>query len=106
MAWALLLVAGALEIVFAVSLQLNEGFSRLWPSLATVVFGTAAIVVLSRSLQSIPLSTAYVAFTGIGAVGTVAVGIVAFDEPVTVARLASIALVVAGVIGLRAVGST
>ncbi len=101
MAWAVLLLAGVLEIAFATSLELSRGFTRLWPSLATIVFGTTAIVVLSRSLQTIPLSTAYAAFTAIGAVGTVVVGIVAFHEPATGARLACIALVVAGVIGLR-----
>lgn len=105
MAWLLLLVAGALEIVFATSLELNEGFTKLWASVTTVVFGTAAIVVLSRSLQSIPLSTAYAVFTAIGAVGTVAVGIVAFDEPVTTPRLGAIALVVSGIIALRLVSN-
>jgi quaternary ammonium compound-resistance protein SugE len=101
MGWLTLLVAGLLEVAFAASLKPSEGFSRLGPSLAVIVFGTAAVITLTRTLDRIPVGTAYAAFTGIGAVGTVLVGILAYHEPVTVARLASIALVIAGVIGLR-----
>jgi quaternary ammonium compound-resistance protein SugE len=101
MGWLTLLVAGLLEVAFAASLKPSEGFSRLGPSLAVIAFGTAAVITLTRTLDRIPVGTAYAAFTGIGAVGTVLVGILAYHEPVTVARLASIALVIAGVIGLR-----
>lgn len=104
MAWLTLLLAGLLEIVFATSVELSRGFTRLWPTVATIVFGTSAVVALSKSLEAIPLSTAYVVFTGMGAVGTVLVGIIAFAEPATAARLACIALVVAGVVGLRVLG--
>lgn len=103
MAWVILLAAGLLEIAFATSLKPAQGFTRLLPSLAVIGFGTAAVVALSRSLHAIPLSTAYVVFTGIGAVGTVVVGIIVFHEPMTAARLVCIAVVVAGVIGLRIV---
>ena len=104
MAWLTLVAAGLLEVAFAASLKPAAGFSRLVPSLAVIAFGTAAVVTLTRALDRIPVGTAYAAFTAIGAVGTVLVGIVAYDEPITLARLASIALVVAGVIGLRLTG--
>lgn len=104
MAWLTLLVAGILEIAFASSLRTSEGFTRLWPSVAVIGFGTAAVIALTRSLDSIPLGTAYAAFTGIGAVGTVLVGMIAYGEPATLGRLVSIALVVGGVIGLRLAG--
>lgn len=101
MAWLMLLAAGLLEVAFAASLKPSEGFSRLVPSLAVIIFGTAAVVTLSKTLDRIPVGTAYAAFTGIGAIGTVLVGVAAYDEPVTLARLGSIALVIAGVVGLR-----
>jgi quaternary ammonium compound-resistance protein SugE len=105
MAWLTLLAAGLLEIAFASSLKPSEGFTRLLPSVAVIVFGTAAVVVLTRALRDIPVGTAYAVFTGIGAIGTVVVGILAYDEPATLARLGCMALVLAGVIGLRVVGS-
>lgn len=105
MAWLTLLLAGLLEIGFAVSLKPAEGFTRLWPSLAVVAFGAAAVVVLTQALDRIPVSTAYAAFTGIGAAGTTVVAAIVFDEPLTAARLACIAVVVAGVIGLRLAGA-
>ncbi len=103
MTWLVLLLAGVFEIVFAVSLKPAEGFTRLWPSLSVVVFGAAAVVTLSQVLDRLPVGTAYAAWTGIGAVGTVILGILLFDEPATPARLACIALVIVGVIGLRLV---
>ena len=101
MAWLLLIVAGVLEIVFASSLKPAEGFTRLWPSVAVIVFGTAAVVVLTRSLAQIPVSTAYAVFTGIGAVGTVLVGIVMFGESADAVRLLCIGLILAGILGLK-----
>lgn len=106
MGWLTLLVAGLLEVAFAASLKPAEGFTRVWPSVAVVVFGVAAVVTLTQTLDRIPVGTAYAAFTGIGAVGTVLVGVLAYDEPVSAARLASIGLVVAGVIGLRLAGGS
>jgi len=101
MGWLGLLVAGLLEVAFAASLKPAEGFTRLWPSVAVVVFGVAAVITLTQTLDRIPVGTAYAVFTGIGAVGIVLVGVVAYDEPVSLVRLASILLVVAGVVGLR-----
>lgn len=104
MAWLTLLAAGLLEVAFAASLKPSDGFSRLAPSLAVIIFGTAAVITLTKTLDQIPVGTAYAAFTAIGAVGTVLVGIVTYNEPVTLARLGSLALVIAGVIGLRLTG--
>lgn len=104
MAWLTLVAAGLLEVAFAASLKPSAGFSRLVPSLAVIIFGTAAVVALTKTLDRIPVGTAYAAFTAIGVVGTVLVGIVTYDEPVTLARLASVVLVIAGVIGLRLTG--
>jgi quaternary ammonium compound-resistance protein SugE len=101
MAWLTLLAAGLLEIAFASSLKPAEGFTRLGPSLAVIGFGAAAVMMLTRALHSIPVGTAYAVFTGIGTVGTVLVGILAYDEPATRLQLACIAVVVAGIIGLR-----
>jgi quaternary ammonium compound-resistance protein SugE len=101
MGWLTLLAAGLLEVAFAASLKPAAHFTRLGPSLAVIVFGTAAVVTLTRTLDHIPVGTAYAVFTGIGTAGAVLVGVLAYDEPVSVARLAAIALVVAGVIGLR-----
>ena len=105
MSWLVLLAAGTLEIAFATSLKPAEGFTRLWPSIAVVVFGTAAVITLTRALNDIPLATAYAVFTGIGATGTVIIGILVYGEPATIGRLVSIAVIVAGVIALRIVSS-
>lgn len=106
MGWLTLLVAGLLEVAFAASLKPSEGFSRLGPSIAAIVFGTAAVVTLTRTLNTIPVGTAYAVFTGIGAVGTILVGILAYDEPASLSRIACLTLVLAGVVGLRFVGET
>lgn len=104
MGWLTLLVAGLLEVAFAASLKPSEGFSRLGPSVAVIVFGTAAVITLTKTLDRIPVGTAYAVFTGIGALGTILVGTIAYREPLTVTRVASITLVIAGVIGLRLAG--
>ena len=113
MAWLVLLAAAAFEIAFALSLKPSEGFSRLWPTLGVavrrlgrvgVVFGAISVVLLGRTLDRLPVGTAYAVWTGLGSVGVVTLGIVLFDEPLTPARLACIALIVSGVVGLRLVG--
>lgn len=105
MAWLLLVVAAAFEIAFAVSIKPSDGFTRLWPSLAVLVFGTISVLLLSRTLDRLPVGTAYAAWTGLGSVGVVALGIALYDEPVTLARIACIALIVAGIVGLRLAGT-
>ena len=107
MAWVILFVAGLFEIAWAVGLKYTEGFTRLWPSVATGVALVASMALLGVSLRTLPLGTAYAVWTGIGSVGTAVLGIVLFREPATAIRLACIGLIVAGIVGLKLVsGST
>ena len=101
MDWLALFLAGILETVWAVGLKYTEGFSRLWPSLATIAAMAASVFLLSLAVKTLPMGTAYAIWTGIGAVGTVLAGIALFGEPVAFSRLASVALIVAGIIGLK-----
>jgi quaternary ammonium compound-resistance protein SugE len=101
MAWFLLCVAGVFETAWAVGLKYSDGFSRLVPSVLTVGAMAASIVLLSIALKSLPVGTAYAVWTGIGAAGTAVLGMYLFEEPATVLRLASIALVIAGITGLK-----
>lgn len=101
MAWVYLVVAGLLEVVWAVGLKYSEGFSRLVPSMVTAVAAAASFWLLAVALKHIPLGTGYVIWVGIGAVGTALVGMWLFNEPATVARLVCIGLIVAGIIGLK-----
>ena len=101
MAWVWLVVAGLLEVVWAVGLKYSEGFSRLVPSVITAVAAAASFWLLAVALRHIPLGTGYVIWVGIGAVGTALVGMWLFHEPATAARLVCIGLIVAGIIGLK-----
>ncbi len=101
MTWILLFVAGLFEIGFAIGLKFSEGFSRLWPTLGMVLAGAASFYLLSTAMKSLPAGTAYAIWTGIGAAGTAAVGILLLGESASPLRIASLALIVAGVIGLR-----
>lgn len=101
MAWIVLLLAGLFEIGWATGLKYTEGFTRLWPSLWTVSAMLVSLWLLSIAMKSLPLGTAYSAWVGVGAVGTVAVGILLRGEPATPGRLVSVALIVVGVIGLK-----
>ncbi|NLW95356.1 MAG: quaternary ammonium compound efflux SMR transporter SugE [Xanthomonadaceae bacterium] len=103
MAWIYLLVAGLFEVVWAVGLKYTEGWTRLWPSVGTVVAMVVSFWCLSQALKAIPIGTGYAIWTGIGAIGVATVGIVLFAESASPARLACIALIVAGVVGLKAV---
>lgn len=103
MAWIYLLIAGLLETGWAIGLKYTEGFSRLWPSLATVAAMAVSFFFLSLALKTLPVGTGYAVWTGIGAVGTVILGIVLFGEPATLARMACIGLIVAGILGLKLV---
>lgn len=103
MAWILLLVAGLLEVGWAIGLKYTEGFTRLWPSLATAASLVASMLLLGLALRTLPVGTAYAVWTGIGATGTAILGIVLFGESAAAARLACIALIVAGIVGLKVV---
>jgi quaternary ammonium compound-resistance protein SugE len=102
-AWLYLLVAGLLEIAWAIGLKYTEGFSRLWPSIATVAAMIFSLAFLGLALKTLPVGTAYAVWTGIGAVGTVALGIYLFNEPATLVRLACIGLILSGIVGLKLV---
>jgi quaternary ammonium compound-resistance protein SugE len=104
MAWVILFVAGLLETGWAIGLKYTEGFSRLWPSVWTILAMVLSLFLLSHALKSLPIGTAYAVWTGIGAFGTAVLGIVLFGEPATAARLISIGLIVSGIIGLKLVG--
>ena len=101
MAWTWLLVAGAFEIVWATGLKFTDGFTRLWPSLGTVGAIAVSMFCLSLALRAIPMGTAYAVWTGIGAAGTVLLGIILFDEPRNALRLLCIGLIIAGIAGLK-----
>jgi quaternary ammonium compound-resistance protein SugE len=101
MAWILLLLAGLLEVGWAAGLKASDGFSKPLPAAVTVVLMIGSFWLLALALRTIPLGTGYAVWTGIGAVGTALVGIVAFGESTAPARLASIALVLAGIVGLK-----
>ena len=101
-AWICLIVAGLLEIGWAIGLKYTVGFSRLWPSVGTVLAMIASFGLLSVSLKTIPVGTAYAIWTGIGAAGTAIFGMLFLNESREAARLVCVALIVSGVVGLKA----
>jgi quaternary ammonium compound-resistance protein SugE len=103
MAWLILVVAGLMEVGWAVGLKYTEGFTRLWPSVWTVLAMAVSLALLGLALRSLPLGTAYAVWTGIGSVGTVLVGIWLLGESTDPLRLGCIALIVAGIVGLKLV---
>ena len=105
MAWIHLLIAGVLEIFWAISLKYTDGFSKLWPSVSTVAGMIASFYFLAQALKTIPVGTGYAIWTGIGAAGTAIFGIILFAEPASALRLLCIALIVAGIIGLKLAAS-
>ena len=101
MAWTWLLLAGLLEIGWAIGLKYTHGFTRLWPSVATAICMIASFILLALALKTIPVGTGYAVWTGIGAAGTAILGIVLLGEPRDAARIVCILLIIAGVIGLK-----
>lgn len=101
MAWIALFVAGLLEIGWAVGLKYTEGFTRLWPSVGTGAALAASMGLLAVAMRTLPLGTAYAVWTGIGTVGTAILGIILFREPATALRITCIAMIVAGIVGLK-----
>ncbi len=103
MAWLFLFFAGIFEIGWAIGLEYTDGFSRLLPSVLTVASMIVSLGLLGVALKTLPVGTAYAVWTGIGTVGTALLGIYLLGEPATALRLACIALIVAGIIGLKLV---
>ena len=101
LAWVLVVLAGCLEVAFALSLKQADGFTRLWWSLSAMAFGGASFFLLTLALKSLPVGTAYAVWTGLGAAGTVVVGIIVLNEPSSAGRLISVALVLVGIVGLK-----
>lgn len=103
MSWYILLVAGIFEIAWAIGLQYSDGFSKPIPTAGTVVALAISMILLARAVTDLPIGTAYAVWTGIGAVGTATLGIVLFDEPMTLARVGFISVIVVGIVGLHLV---
>jgi len=101
MAWVILVVAGLFEVGWAIGLKFTEGFTRPWPTVWTVVAMVISLWLLGIAMKSLPVGTAYSVWVGVGAVGTVVLGIVLLGEPANAARLVSVVLIVAGIIGLK-----
>jgi len=101
MPWLILVLAGLFEIGWAIGLKYSEGFTRLWPSIGTVAAMAVSLGLLGIAMRSLPVGTAYAIWVGVGAVGTVILGIVLFDEPVNALRIGSVTLIIAGLVGLK-----
>jgi quaternary ammonium compound-resistance protein SugE len=101
MAWVLLMVAGLLEVGWAIGLKYTEGFTRPWPSIFTLATILTSVVLLGIAMKSLPVGTSYAVWVGVGAVGTAILGMVFFGEPATAGRLVSLGLIVAGIVGLK-----
>jgi quaternary ammonium compound-resistance protein SugE len=102
--WLILVAAGLFEVGWAVGLKYTQGFTRLWPSLATLASMAVSLGLLGLALKELPIGTAYAVWTGIGTIGTAILGVVLFGEPATAARMACISLIVAGILGLKLAG--
>lgn len=103
MSWFILLVAGLFEIAWAIGLKYTDGFTRLWPTVGTVVAMVVSVILLGVAMKELPVGTAYAVWTGIGAVGTVILGIVLLGDPAAPARLICVGLILVGIIGLKLV---
>lgn len=101
MAWFLLIVAGLFEVGWAIGLKYTEGFTRLWPSLGTAAAMLVSLGLLGLAMKSLPVGTAYAVWVGVGAVGTVILGVVLFGEPTGTLRVVSVVLIIAGLVGLK-----
>ena len=102
MAWVILVIAGLLEIGWAVGLKFTEGFTRLWPTIGTVGAMVASMALLGIAVRTLPLGTAYAVWTGIGTAGTAILAMFLFNEPVTISRIVFLSMIVLGILGLKA----
>ena len=101
MAWTILVIAGLFEVGWAIGLKYTDGFTRLWPTVGTVLAMIVSLWLLGVAMKSLPVGTAYAVWVGVGAVGTVLLGILLLGEPANAGRLVSIALIIAGIVGLK-----
>ena len=101
MGWIYLIIAGLCEVVWAIGLKHTDGFSKLWPSVVTIAFMIISFQFLAMALRTLPVGTAYAVWTGIGAAGVAIIGVVFLGESAAVGRIASLACIIAGVIGLK-----
>ncbi|MGH8080462.1 MAG: quaternary ammonium compound efflux SMR transporter SugE [Lysobacter sp.] len=101
MPWILLVLAGLFEVGWAIGLKYTEGFSKLWPSVGTIAAMIISLGLLGVAMKSLPVGTAYAVWVGVGAVGTVILGMVLFNEPANAIRIVSVLLIVAGLVGLK-----
>ncbi|WP_178861568.1 quaternary ammonium compound efflux SMR transporter SugE [Thiomicrorhabdus cannonii] len=101
MTWLVLFLAGLFEVAWAIGLKYTDGFSKLWPSVFTVIGMVLSVVLLGWAMKYLPVGTAYAVWVGIGVVGTVILGIVLFSEPADAVRLTSVALIIIGIIGVK-----
>ena len=105
MVWVVLLIAGMFETIWAVGLKYTDGFTRLWPTVGTLAAMAVSVILLSQTMRTLPMGTAYAIWTGIGAVGAVILGIVLFGDPVTLPRMVCLGFIVCGIVGLKLVGT-
>jgi quaternary ammonium compound-resistance protein SugE len=103
MSWILLFIAGLFEVAWAIGLKYTDGFSRFWPSAGTVTAMVVSVLLLGLAMRELPVGTAYAVWTGIGAVGTVILGIVLFGDSASALRLVCVGLIIAGILGLKLV---
>jgi len=101
MSWVILMIAGLFEVGWAIGLKYTDGFTRLWPTVGTLAAMLASVVLLGIAMKEIPVGTAYAVWTGVGAVGTAILGIYLFGDSASAARLACLAMIAAGIIGLK-----
>lgn len=101
MPWIILVLAGLFEVGWAIGLKYTDGFSKLWPTVGTVAAMAVSLGLLGIAMKSLPVGTAYAIWVGVGAVGTVILGIVLFNEPMNALRMISVGLIIAGLVGLK-----
>lgn len=101
MSWVILTIAGVFEIGWAIGLKYTEGFSRFWPTVGTLAAMLVSVLLLGIAMRELPVGTAYAVWTGIGAIGTAVMGICLFGDPATAARIACLAMIAGGIIGLK-----
>jgi len=101
MAWLVLFLAGLCEVAWAIGLKYSQGFTKLWPTLGTIAAMVVSFLLLGVAMKSLPVGTAYAVWVGVGAVGTVILGIILFGDPADLGRIVSLGLIVAGIVGLK-----